>query len=92
MWYNYDININNDQTIPVHKTGLTGYISELKLKPGFALNGTEMLIGWQSLIVFKLSCRHLKIPLSSLVNQYCSEDCQGWRSEADGEQQMTNNH
>ena len=32
LWYNYDI--NNDQTIPVHKTGLTGYISELKLKPG----------------------------------------------------------
>jgi hypothetical protein len=30
LWYNYDI--NNDQTIPVHKTGLTGYISELKLK------------------------------------------------------------
>jgi hypothetical protein len=27
LWYNYD----NDQTIPVHKTGLTGYISELKL-------------------------------------------------------------
>jgi hypothetical protein len=30
LWYNYDI--NNDQTIPVHKTGLIGYISELKLK------------------------------------------------------------
>jgi len=30
LWYNYDI--NNDQTIPVHQTGLTGYISELKLK------------------------------------------------------------
>ncbi|WP_338421571.1 hypothetical protein [Nostoc flagelliforme] len=29
LWYNYDI--NNDQIIPVHKTGLTGYISELKL-------------------------------------------------------------
>ncbi|MEA5622848.1 hypothetical protein [Nostoc sp. UHCC 0251] len=30
LWYNYDI--NNDQTVPVHQTGLTGYISELKLK------------------------------------------------------------
>ncbi|WP_334808572.1 hypothetical protein [Nostoc sp.] len=30
LWYNYDI--NNDTTIPVHKTGLIGYISELKLK------------------------------------------------------------
>ncbi|MHC5615670.1 MAG: hypothetical protein ACYTXA_33025 [Nostoc sp.] len=30
LWYNYDI--NNNQTIPVQQTGLTGYISELKLK------------------------------------------------------------
>ncbi|MEH2070863.1 MAG: hypothetical protein V7K47_22320 [Nostoc sp.] len=30
LWYHYDI--NNDKTIPVHKTGLTGYIFELKLK------------------------------------------------------------
>ncbi|MEH2418305.1 hypothetical protein [Nostoc sp.] len=30
LWYNYDI--NNDKTIPVQQTGLTGYISELKLK------------------------------------------------------------
>ncbi|MEH2316249.1 hypothetical protein [Nostoc sp.] len=29
LWYNYDI--NNKITIPVQKTGLTGYISELKL-------------------------------------------------------------
>jgi hypothetical protein len=27
LWYNYD----NDKTIPVQQTGLTGYISELKL-------------------------------------------------------------
>ncbi|MEH2078559.1 MAG: hypothetical protein V7K89_00640 [Nostoc sp.] len=27
LWYNY----NNDKTIPVQQTGLTGYISELKL-------------------------------------------------------------
>ncbi|MEH1877004.1 MULTISPECIES: hypothetical protein [unclassified Nostoc] len=30
LWYKYDI--NNNQTIPVQQTGLTGYISELKLK------------------------------------------------------------
>ncbi len=30
LWYHY--NINNDKTIPVQQTGLTGYISELKLK------------------------------------------------------------
>ncbi|MHC5934956.1 hypothetical protein [Nostoc sp.] len=29
LWYNYDI--NNKITIPVQQTGLTGYISELKL-------------------------------------------------------------
>ncbi|MCC5643475.1 hypothetical protein LC607_11070 [Nostoc sp. CHAB 5824] len=29
LWYNYDI--NNKITIPVQKTGLTGYICELKL-------------------------------------------------------------
>ncbi|WP_373529093.1 hypothetical protein [Nostoc sp.] len=32
LWYNYDI--NNERTIPVQQTGLTGYISELKLKTG----------------------------------------------------------
>ncbi|MEH2249626.1 hypothetical protein [Nostoc sp.] len=30
LWYHYDI--NNQTTIPVQQTGLTGYISDLKLK------------------------------------------------------------